>query len=243
MKKMGLKNSVKIVLLVALAVVASSCLEKTENLGTEKEATNKLWQWDDTQKSWLYNGSLFTPKPNDFAASVWKKKENAISLRVESLKSLNAFDNAPKALQMKVFQLSDSKAFLQAAKSSSGLKHLLVTEQIDPAVVGMERRIILPGESQSLTLDRLEGARYIGIVLGYGSLKQDKIFRLIPIVTLEDSNPAEKPAEESSFLSSLVSSKAKQSEVKPLTTGHPAVLKINLLLEANGINKLEVDAR
>lgn len=243
MKKIGIEKIARIVLLVTFAVIASSCLEKTENLGTEKNAANSLWQWDDAQKSWLYNGLLFTPKPNDFAASIWKKKENAISLRIESLKSLNAFDNAPKALQMKIFQLTDSKAFLQAAKSSSGLKHLLVTEQIDPAIVGMERVIVLPGVSQSISLDRQEGARYLGIVLGYASLKQEKIARLIPIVAIEDSNPAEKPAEESSLVSSLVSPKNKQPEVKPLTAGHPAFLKLNLLLEATGINKLEIDAR
>ncbi len=241
---MGLKKIRKIVLLVALAVIASSCLEKTNNLNSESsDHANKLWQWDDVQKSWLYNGALFIPKPNDFAASVWKKKENAILLRVESLKSLNAFDNAPKALQMKVFQLTDSKAFLQAAKSASGLKHLLVTEQIDPAIVGMERLIVLPGVSQSVSLNRQEGARYIGIILGYATLKQEKIFRLIPIVTLDDSHPSEKPAEESSLLSSLVNQQTRPPEVKPLTTGHPATLKIDLLLEANGISKLEVDAK
>lgn len=242
---MALKKITKIVLLVALTVLATSCLEKTNSLNTEnKEAANQPWQWDDTQKNWLYNGSLFTPKPNESAASAWKKKENAIILRVESLKSLNAFDNAPKALQMKVFQLTDPKAFLQAAKSSSGLKHLLVTEHIDPAIVGMERLIILPGVSQSVSLDRQEGARYIGIVLGYATLKQEKIFRLIPIVTMEDGNAAEKPASDSSLLDSLVSNKSKQPEAKSLAaSGHPAVLKINLLLEANGINKLEVDAR
>lgn len=242
MKKMGSKKITKIVLLLALAVLTASCLEKNDSLTDNKEAANKVWQWDDEQKSWLYNGSLFTPKPNEFAASVWKKKENAILLRVESLKSLNAFDNAPKALQMKVFQLSDAKAFLQAAKSTSGLRHLLVTEQIDPAIVGMDRLIVLPGVSQSLSLDRQEGARYIGIILGYASLKQDKIFRLIPIVAQEDSQSGEKPAEETSLFSAFVNNKPPHPE-KSLKAGHPVVLKINLLLEANGINKLEVDAR
>ena len=239
---MGLKKSVKIVLLVVLAVFATGCLEKTETLNTDnKEAANKLWQWDDVQKSWLYNGSLFTPKPNSSAASVWKKKENAILFRVESPKSLTAFDNAPKALQMKIFQLSDSKAFLQAAKSNSGLKHLLITQHIDPAIIGVERLIVLPGVSQSMSLDRQEGARYIGIVLGYASLKQEKIFRLIPIVTIEDSYPAEKTSEDFSLLASLSNSRP---DVKPIpVSGHPVTLKINLQLEANGISKLEVDVR
>lgn len=242
MKNMSLKKIVKILALVALTVLASSCLEKANNPGTvNQNETNNLWQWDDQQKNWLYNGSLFSPKAAEPAASVWKKQENGIILRVESVKSLTAFDNAPKALQMKVFQLSDSKAFLQAAKSASGLKHLLTTEQIDPAVLGMERLIVLPGVSQSVPLTRLEGARYIGIVLGYASLKQEQIFRLIPIVMLDDDNTvSEKSAEISAPLPATLNDK-QVSTAK--TSGRAATLKIILSLGATGIDKLDVDAR
>lgn len=244
---MGLSKIVKIVSLVALTILATSCLEKVNNLNTaNQDVANKLWQWDDQQKNWRYNSSLFSAKVSEPSASVWKKQENAIILRVESVKSLNAFDNAPKALQMKVFQLSDPKAFLQAAKSASGLKHLLTTEQIDPAVLGMERLIVLPGVSQSVSLDRLEGARYIGIVLGYASLKQEQIFRLIPLVTLDDDNNTANLSETSTQLPSttLVSKENQPANVKAVTTpSRVAILKINLSLGANGINKLDVDAR
>lgn len=242
---MGLNKIVKIVSLIALTVLVSSCLEKANNLSTvNQDVPNKVWQWDDQQKNWLYNGSLFSAKVTEPSASVWKKQENAIILRVESAKSLNAFDNAPKALQMKVFQLSDPKAFLQAAKSASGLKHLLMTEQIDPAVLGMERLIVLPGVSQSVSFDRLEGVRYIGIVLGYASLKQEQIFRLIPIVALDDDNTA-KATEVSALLpTALVSRETQPANVKSVkASSRAAVLKINLSLGANGINKLDVDAR
>lgn len=241
---MGMKNFVKIASLVILTLLATSCLEKANKGSGNKDAANKLWQWDDVQKSWLYDGSLFAPKVNDSPASMWKGKEKAILLQVDALKAMNMFDNAPKALQMKVFQLSDPKAFLQAAKSSSGLKHLLVTEQIDPAILGMERLIILPGTNQTVSLDREEGARYIGIVLGYANLNQEKIFRFIPLITLDDnSNTEEAPAEDSSLLSSLVGRKAKQSKVKMAAMlGHPATLKINLFLESSGIDKLDVSA-
>jgi type VI secretion system VasD/TssJ family lipoprotein len=239
---MAVKRIKEIVLLVALAILATSCLEKANNSPStaeagQKEVANKLWQWDDKQKNWVYNGSLFSPKPKKSSEVLWKKQEKAISLQVESAKSLTVFDNEPKALQMKVFQLSDSKAFLQAAQSTSGLKHLLVTDQIDPAVLSMERLIVLPGVSQSVTLDRASGTRYIGIVLGYANLDQQKIFRLIPIVALDDDNAAD-----SSIVPvSLTSNTAAKPTLK--TSGRPAMLKINLLLEANGIDKLDVDAK
>lgn len=243
---MGLTKIAKIVSFLVLAGLITGCLEKTESLTTDnpKAATANIWQWDDVQKSWLYNGAPIAVKPSETPTSIWTQKDNAILFRVESPRALTMFDNAPKALQMKIFQLSDSKAFLQAAKSSSGLKHLLVTEQIDPAIVGMERLIVLPGVSQSIISNRQAGARYIGIVLGYSTLKQEQIFRLIPIVTQEDGNPSEKPAEESSLLTSLINRKNKQPEFKPLAKpSHPATLKINLFLEANGISKLDVDVR
>ncbi len=239
---MGLPKIIKVVLLVILTVLATSCLEKVDNLGSLNRDSDKL-HWDDKQKGWAYNGTLFVPKPSDLPTSLLKQKENSILLRVESPKALNAFDNAPKALQMKVFQLSDAKAFLHAAKSSSGLKHLLITEQIDPAILGMERVFILPGMGQSLSLTRLEGTRYIGIVLGYATLKQEKIFRLIPILPLDDNNEiAGKTSQVASPLAnSLISGTSLTNQ--SITLAHPADLKINLFLDANGINKLDAVAK
>jgi predicted component of type VI protein secretion system len=240
---MGLPKIIKVVLLVILTVLATSCLEKVDNLGSLNRDSDKL-HWDDKQKGWAYNGALLLPKPSDLPLSLLKQKENSILLRVESPKTLNSFDNAPKALQMKIFQLSDAKAFLHAAKSSTGLKHLLVTEQIDPAILGMERLFVLPGIGQSLSLTRLEGTRYIGIVLGYASLKQEKIFRLIPILALDDNNEiAKAPEIASSLTSSFISSPNKPANKSLNISGRPADLKINLFLEANGIDKLDVVAK
>lgn len=219
------------------------CIEKTNNVVTveNKEPLSRLWQWDDQQKNWLYNGGFFTPKAVDTNLVTWTGKEQAISLNVESPKSLNTFDNAPKALTMKVFQLSDAKAFLHAAKSSTGLKHLLITEQIDPAILSMERLIVLPGTSQTINLDRQENARYVGIVLGYSTLKQDKIFRLIPIVAIDDNA-------QTLNVSSLLSASLASVEGKPApntikNSARPAILKMNLSLGASGIDKLDVEAK
>lgn len=240
---MSVKKIAKIAVLMALTALTSSCLEKADNLSSDtKNASNSVWQWDDQQKSWLYNGSLYTAKFDNSTTPLWKKQENSIVLQIESVKSLTNFDSAPKALQMKIFQLSDPKAFLQAATSSSGLKHLLTTEQIDPAVVGMERLFVLPGISQTINLDRKEKARYIGVVLGYASLNQEKISRLVPIVVLDDEDSEGKSSKFPSLLASINSDSAQNTQ-KEKNSLRPAVLKMNLVLEANGINKLAVDVK
>jgi type VI secretion system VasD/TssJ family lipoprotein len=182
----------KVVLLAALTVLSAGCLEKTKNTAAEnpakQQSANKQWLWDDQRKVWNYNGSFFSRKPVEPPPSVWKNQEKAIVLKVESPNTLTTFDNAPNALQMKVFQLSDATAFLQAAQTASGLKNLLVTEPIDPAIMAMQRLMILPGVAQTVTLDRKAGVRYVGIVLGYASLEQAKIFRLIPLVSVPNEN-------------------------------------------------------
>jgi type VI secretion system VasD/TssJ family lipoprotein len=242
---MGVGTVVKIASIISLVVLTLSlggCIEKTGNVTVEnKGPVNSLWQWDDQQKNWLYNGGLFAPKAVDNDTVAWKAKEKAIFVNIESPKVLNAFDNAPKALSMKIFQLSDAKAFLHAAKSSSGLKHLLITEQIDPAILSMERLIILPGTSQVVSLDRQENTRYIGIILGYSSLKQDKIFRLIPIVAIDDN--AQTLDVSSLLTASLASVEGKAATKVIKTSARPAVLKMNLSLGATGINKLDVEAK
>lgn len=237
-------SSKKIVLLFAFTALTTGCLEKSKNTAAESPAkqqiTDKRWQWDDQRKEWAYNGSLFKRKPEEPSPSVWKNQDNAIVLNVESPKTLTLFDNAPNAVQMKVFQLSDSKAFSQAAKSASGLKHLLVTEQIDPAILAMQRLMVLPGVAQTLTLDRKAGARYIGIVLGYASLEQARIFRLIPLVSVENDNAGDSKI--SAFLPTAVAADKTQINVAAKETVRAAILRLNLQLKADGIDRLDVDA-
>ncbi|MEY4767448.1 MAG: type secretion system outer rane lipoprotein TssJ [Pseudomonadota bacterium] len=210
---------------ILCVILLNGCAEKANTVtANNKNEYSTLWEWDDQKKIWLYNGSLFAPKASE-TTTEWTPKEKAISLTVGSAKSLNAFDNAPKALQMKVFQLSDPTAFLRAAKSTSGLRHLLITEQIDPANLGSERLIILPGTTQNLQFDRLKGTRYIGIICGYSTLKAEQVFRLVPIIAMNDKN---------------IETSANNGVN---TQGRPAIIKMELFLGAAGIDKLHVDVK
>lgn len=183
---------------------------------------NKSWRWDETRRTWLFNGQPFVARTTEGA--VWEGKEQAIVVHIDAASSFRAFDNNAGILLMKVFQLSDSKAFSRSAKSTSGLRHLLTAEPIDPANFGGKRLVVVPGKLQRATLNRQDGARYVGIVLGYSNLKQEKIFRLVPIVTLDNDNAAPSSA----------SGKLTKDQV------HPATLDIKITLGEDGISKFDV---
>jgi len=213
-------------LLLILVLVITACVQKVEKpvQRPQKAIVVNQWDWDDLQQNWVDRGKIFNAEANNISKMPWAYQQKAISLEIKSEKSLNAFDNAPNALLMKIFQLTDPRAFLIASESSSGLKRLLTAEQIDPACIGTERFIVLPGNKQTLIIDRKEGTRYLGIILGYSNFKQSKISRLIPIVTL-------KKAIKKNPLSVVI------------TENRPALLKLKLSLGANGISQLDINAK
>ncbi len=232
-------------LLCAALLATTACVQQPGQLtdSSGKQVVADSWHWDDQQKQWFYNGSSFDVKTSGYSA-LWKPEKQAISLDIKSGKSLNSFDNAPNGLLMRVFQLSDPTAFLKAAESSSGLRRLLTAEQIDPACVGTERLIVLPGNTQKLTLDRIEGARYIGVILGYSNLKQAKIFRLIPIVTIKNRPVKQAVKKEPSLFSSFWKTDSPKKSTQPVAIdSRPALLKLKLSLGADGISNLDIDAK
>jgi type VI secretion system VasD/TssJ family lipoprotein len=222
---MKLATMTKRLLSISILVI-TACVQKVEKPVQlpQKAIIVNQWRWDDQQQNWVDKGNVFDAEAKKISEMPWTYQQKAILLEIESEKSLNAFDNVPNALLMKVFQFTDPRAFLIASKSSSGLRRLLTAEQIDPACIGIEHFIVLPGNKQTLVLDREEGARYIGVVLGYSNFKQAKIARLIPIVTLEKT-------------------KSGDSSVIVISGNRPALLKLKLSLGANGISQLDIDVK
>ncbi len=226
MTKMSLKTIAKSIGLLVMVLAIAGCAGKTTKpkkvSKMDDREVGKQWQWDDQRKTWLSEGNAFEPIPTE--PTVWESKDQAITLHIDAAKSFHTFDKSIDGLVLKVFQLSDSKAFLRSGKSTSGLRHLLTIEPIDPANLETKTLLIVPGKAQRATLNRQQGARYVGIVLGYANLKQDKIFRLIPIVAMDNDEKVEKST-----------AKATKDLV------HPALLDIKLSLGEEGIRKLEVN--
>ncbi|MCK5925168.1 MAG: type VI secretion lipoprotein TssJ, partial [Methylococcales bacterium] len=136
--------------------------------------------------------------------------------------------NRQQELLMKVFQFTDPTAFLIATQSVTGLKHLLTAAQIDPACINDKHFFISSGRSQKITLKRLGGARYLGIVIGYTNLEGSRIARLIPIVTVNKRKVIDVKKHSPSMLTDVL---------------RPASLALKLSLGENGIRRLNIEAK
>lgn len=118
----------------------------------------------------------------------WRYEEAAIKLYVNADPRLNLYDGESHALHVCAYQLRDPNAFNQLAETPDGISELLQCQLFDSSVVNakvLSRLGIQPGKVLTFTLDRAEGAKYLGIVAGYQILEKDRTVRLlhVPVIT------------------------------------------------------------
>lgn len=117
----------------------------------------------------------------------WKYEKEAIHLQLKSDSHLNLYQGSPSALLVCVYQLGDPNAFNQLKEEKEGLAKLLECSRFDPSVASSKRLTIQPGQDFKLSLDRAEGARYVGVVCGYYELQKERVVRLLPVPVLEET--------------------------------------------------------
>ncbi|MCK5871964.1 MAG: type VI secretion lipoprotein TssJ, partial [Methylococcales bacterium] len=98
---------------------------------------------------------------------------------------------------------------------------------IDPACINDKHFFIAAGHSENITIDRVGGARYLGIVVGYADLKGARVARLIPIVTLNKRKVIDVTKQSPSMLTDVL---------------RPASLALKLSLGKKGITQLNIEA-
>ncbi len=111
----------------------------------------------------------------------WEYEEKGINLSFEPDKKLNLRDGTSHTLSVCVYQLRDPNEFRQLAEDTDGLYKLLSCSNFDPSVANARRVIVNPGKNQKASLDRAEGAKFVGIVAGYYNIDKDKIVRFYRI--------------------------------------------------------------
>lgn len=109
--------------------------------------------------------------------------KEAIRFHIKSDPQLNFYQGKPHTLAICVYQLRDPNAFNQLVDEKGGLLKLLGCSRFDSAVTSSKRFVIQPDGSESESLDRAEGTKYIGIVAGYFELQKDQAVRLFEIPT------------------------------------------------------------
>ncbi len=111
----------------------------------------------------------------------WDFSRKAIQIELATDDNLNAYFNRPHTLVMGVFQLEDAKAFMQLLGDAGKLKTILATGDAGKDVLHLDRYVVSPGKHTILDIDRVQDARFVGIVAGYYDFdptSSSKLFRI-----------------------------------------------------------------
>ena len=111
-----------------------------------------------------------TPQQTALSKLQWSYAENAIQLKLSADKGLNQYDGQAHNLLLVVAQFDQPNAFSAYTGSSQQLSNLLLLPSAPNGMIGLNRIFVDPGETKSISLPRLEGAKMIGIAAGYAHL-------------------------------------------------------------------------
>lgn len=117
----------------------------------------------------------------------WGYEKEAITVILKGDPQLNLFQKSAHALVACLYQLRDPNAFNQFRAEPDGLAKLLECGRFDPGVATAKRLVIQPGQELNESLDRAEGARYVGFVAGYYRLDKERSARLFTIPAVEET--------------------------------------------------------
>lgn len=115
----------------------------------------------------------------------WVYEKDAIQLGFSSDQQLNLFQNQSHSLMLCLYHLRDPNGFNQLIDEKGGLLKLLECSRFDPSVTYSRRLVLQPGQQLNESMDRTDGAKYVGIVAGYYNLHKDTSIRSYQIPVTE----------------------------------------------------------
>ena len=101
----------------------------------------------------------------------WTYQINAISFKLGVDKNLNEYDGSPHTLLLCFYQLSNLSKFNELAGTSTGVEKMLNCTSFDHSVTQVKREFVQPGRNSTITMDRAEGTKFVGVVAGYYDLQ------------------------------------------------------------------------
>jgi len=114
------------------------------------------------------------------AATVWDFEAEAILLNVRADTVLNQYDGLSHTLVLNVVQTAEAQPFQALAKGPAALLKAMESGN-GPGVLGLERFYIEPGTTRQIVLDRMEKAKYVGIIAAYYGSEPARNARLFRI--------------------------------------------------------------
>ena len=128
---------------------------------------------------WMY-------EPGPAKPAEWKYEKDAVHLKLKADPQLNLYQGKAYTLVICVYQLTSPNIFQGFTEDQTGLSKLLECNRFDASVASYKKLVIQPGQELNTSLDRAEGAKYIGLVAGYYQLRKENIIRLLPIPIIEE---------------------------------------------------------
>jgi len=122
-----------------------------------------------------------TPEQKALTELKWDYTENAIELSFTADNDLNQYDGQAHNLLVVVTQFDQISAFSAYTGSSQQLSSLLLMNSAPTGMIGLTRLFVEPGQSKQLSLPRLEGAKMVGIAVGYAHLDPMRSAKLYQI--------------------------------------------------------------
>ena len=119
-------------------------------------------------------------------AGPYPYEEGAIRVHLKADPRLNLFEATPHTLFLCLYHLRDPNGFNQLLNETDGVGKLLDCSRFDPSVTNTRRIVVQPGGEVTETLDRPEGAKYVGLVAGYSNLRKEDSVRLYPVPIVEE---------------------------------------------------------
>jgi type VI secretion system VasD/TssJ family lipoprotein len=106
---------------------------------------------------------------------------NAITMNIKGNPQLNLYHDRSHPVYLCIYQLKEPNWFNQSAAENGGIENLMSCGRLDPSVAFAKRLVVQPGQELVESGDKAEGARYLGIVAGYYTLRKESVVRLYDI--------------------------------------------------------------
>lgn len=111
----------------------------------------------------------------------WDYARNAIQIELVANADMNSYFNQPHTLVLGIFQLEDSKPFLQMLGDPKTLTAMLASGTPSKDILQMDRFVVTPDKRTILDLDRVQNAKFVGMVAGYYHFDAAEAARLFRI--------------------------------------------------------------
>lgn len=118
----------------------------------------------------------------------WDFQPDSIHIQYDAAADLNLYGGSAHTLMLVVFQLTDAADFMNYSRTTDGIGRLMQVHDMDQrttvnlkSMVDLRTAFISPGNKDTLTINRVEGAKWVGIVAGYFNVVPEQSSAVYPI--------------------------------------------------------------